>query len=1002
MIIVHVVDPAVPHILLDLVRTRTLQVFGRPYVRIGSRMLEAHRNFTLVVQLSLLTFEDVPGLFGACRAVDLTLHSDCLVRHVAAALVFGRHAMNEPSPISTAPAAAAHEAVLQCETRIMQIINNPSLRIASTALPLIESASLLLSEHLALQAHLKEQQDGLAQLPTALKPQFDFATAAACMLGHVRAMHSIAPDAGCTLPKLIDMCVHIINPQFAVSESSPTLFHALSRHMAPAPRLIFALLFACARDPSFMAPELIFLHSPIGLDVSAPVDGYELPGCRDLEWLPLDVWARVAAFTALPGVGVDVLKSMRARADAWKKWYQSIDKGGLEQFPEGFSKKLTPLQGVCLARCFSEHLLQPMLRLYLQRTLGAAYDESRFDSQWIAKASVPVPVVIKEHEGSHAMSVVVEMRGAVHGDDSVSCVVADGSNWSALVSNVSLHLSAGRWVMMHCMAALPWDTFVQLYEISEKYHNMSSARLFVVHSASGSLPRDACAMCLHLGVSLPSSPSSLFETVYTHLLPLCLPRTRPSMSVSEAFKHLAATRRAVFELTSAMVLAEQHSALADEANPGDLRNTTFIKALGARCASTANALFRHSREFPVANIPRGYTHATVSDIVKEGLKELNDWAPTTVAHRFTFALNLTLGNSAPTAALQEQGTDEVLQHMTGFRWPSTLQQLKVDLVRLTATQARESVQLRAGLQSVPCLYPCRSLQLVPFDVTQLSMLLGLFPPRREWSQQQDSVSTAERGPHDGFAVSVHMVASVELSHVCGSMQQLWALINAAHDYSRGLVSAFDLKSCVYESPATRTNIPAFSVFTSVGIATLRAAIAERVVLQYSALKFAANRTESGLLLGAFSVPFRLLSAARSHSARVQKVPVESLRIRASVVATLGAARPVFAVCDVACPNAIWTTNKGNDCDAVIFGSQSLQPLPLAFFIETDANAGKSTGSGAVVGGGVRVASVPIVLQSAAAAEDAADRVVSIVDARLDGVNPEQLAADNVYLAVWGY
>jgi hypothetical protein len=296
--------------------------------------------------------------------------------------------------------------------------------------------------------------------------------------------------------------------------------------------------------------------------------------------------------------------------------------------------------------------------------------------------------------------------------------------------------------------------------------------------------------------------------------------------------------------------------------------------------------------------------------------------------------------------------------MAGFRWPSTAQQLKIDLVRLAAIQARDSAQLRVGLQNIPCLYPCRTMPLVAFDVAQLSSLLDLFPPQREWTQQQNLSSTVESSSHDAFAACVHSVASVELSRVCSIMQQLWALINAAHDYNQGLVSVFDLLSCAHESTLTRPNIPALSILTSAGIASLRDVVAQRILPQYSALNSAANRTEAGVSLGAFSVPFRLLSVARSHSARVRNVPVESLRIRASVVATSTAAAqsamsalPVLAVCDAVCPNALWTTNKAHDCDAFIFGSQSFESLPLAFFIDSDGNAGKSSGEVAAGGGG---------------------------------------------------
>ena len=90
------------------------------------------------------------------------------------------------------------------------------------------------------------------------------------------------------------------------------------------------------------------------------------------------------------------------------------------------------------------------------------------------------------------------------------------------------------------------------------------------------------------------------------------------------------------------------------------------------------------------------------------------------------------------------------------------------------------------------------MPLVAVDVAHLSSLLDLFPPQREWAQQRNLGSTAESSSHGAFAACVHSDASVELSRVCSIMQQLWALMNAAHDYNQGLVSVFDLLSCADE------------------------------------------------------------------------------------------------------------------------------------------------------------------------------------------------------------
>jgi energy-coupling factor transporter ATP-binding protein EcfA2 len=962
-LIVHVVQPTVPVILLELVRTRTLKVFGRPYLRIGSRMLEMHRNFKLVLQLSLLTFDDVPELFGSCRSIDFTLHTDYLEQYMAAVMVFEKRSDDDMSPVYTTRAELSREAVIQSEDGIMCLINKPSLRSPSIDFDIIESANSLLVEHVALQENFNQQQQHLDRLLSALESHKNVAKAAAHMLKSLRAMHSVQRDVGCSLPMLLDIFHHIVKSlNINASESLPVLFNVLSHHMAPVHRLIFAVLFSCTRDPQFTAPELIFLHDPIGLNVSPAVEGYEQPDTRVLDWLPLDVWARVAAFTRLPGVGVDVLKSLRSCADAWKKWYLCIEKGIVEQFPDGFSKKLTPLQCACLSRCFSDDLLRPTLQLYVARTLGAAYDASRFDPMDVIKGSVPAPVVIKETEGVNALSAVAEIRELLHGDSSVVCLVAGGTNWPKLVSKVSENLSAGRWVMVCCMAFLPWESFAQLHESAAKYHKATRSRLFIVLCASSDLPRDASAMCLHLNAFLSTAPNTLFDSMYNYLLPHSLPQTHRNMAVAEAYKHLGSLRQAVFQLTCGLVLAAQHDVFIKLSPSFDLRNRTFLKALATRCASAANALFRHSREFPVANLPKGYTYPTVHDIVHEALKELSDWVAVAIVSRFIRSLPSVLGSSAPPTTLQEQGGSDLTQHMSNFHWPSTLELLKIDAAQMVFVQGRDSRQLRVALQAVPCMCPCRSIPLIPFDSNQIPLLLDRLPAERELTlllHRRDDFAVV-----DDMAACVGTIASMSISQTCTIMLQMRKLVAAAVGYTRGLVSCSDLLSISRSVPHSGHAAPEFSIFSSAGIMSLGALIEHRLVPQFEALKLAKSCVKSGISLGAFHTPFRMLSAARSCAARALRTPLESVRVRASVVTGLEATGlPTLAVCDVFVRNAILTTNKGNDCDTLIFGSQSLQPLPITFVFSNDALDGKFGDQSAA--GTSQIVKLPVMLHSSA-------------------------------------
>jgi hypothetical protein len=974
LLVVHVVKPAVPVALLELVRTRALKVFGRPYLRIGSRMLEMHRKFRLLLQLSVLTFDDVPELLASCRAVDFTLHSEYL-EHILAVSMLSRGDKDKP-PVSTLRAELARETVTQSEYDIMRLINNPSIRSPSIDSDMIESAHELLAKHVVLEENFYDERQQLDQLPTALEPYKNVAKAAAHMLKCLRTMRSIQRDAGCSLPLLLDICNDVLKSSSVSSnESLPALFNILSHHMAPMHRLIFALLFSCARDPQFTAPELIFLHSPIGFSTSPEIEGFERPDTRALEWLPLDVWARVAAFTRLPGAGVDVLKSLRSCADAWKKWYSSIDKGTIEQFPDGFSKKLTPLQCVCLARCFSDHLLRPMLQLYVARTLGAAYDESRVDPLSMIKTSVSAPVVIKEIEGSNAFSVVVEMRELLHGDSNVVCIVADGTNWPVLVSKVCENLSAGRWVAVCCMASVPWVPFVQLHESAAKHHKASRSRLFIALSASGDLPRDASAMCLHVNASVSTAPNALFEAIYTHLLPLSMPQTHRNMAVAEAFKHFGSARHAVFQLTSALMLTAQHDAFVTLSPSFDLRNRTFLKAVGARCASAANALFRHSREFPVANVPKGYTYPTVDDVVREALKEISDWLPVAVVSRFIHSLSSVLGSSAPPLTLQEQGGSDLVQHMSSFSWPSTLQPLKIDVAHLAFLQRRDSKRIQFALEALPCIYPCRSTQLIPFDSNQVSLIFDCFPAERELSMLQrgrDDFSAL-----DDMTACVGSVAAMSIARTCTNILHLRALVNAAVGYTRGLVSYSDLLSIVQSVKDICPIAAAFSIFTSAGIMQLRSAIEQQLAPQYEALKSAKSCVKSGVSLGAFHVPGRLLSAVRSLAARSLRIPLERVRVQSSVVPGVEAAEhPVLAVSDVLVRNAILTTNKSNDCDTFIFGSQSFQPLPLAFIFSNSAMDGKISDHSAA--GATHFVKLPLMLHYAACPEGVFHREITLV------------------------
>ena len=342
-------------------------------------------------------------------------------------------------------------------------------------------------------------------------------------------------------------------------------------------------------------------------------------------------------------------------------------------------------------------------------------------------------------------------------------------------------------------------------------------------------------------------------------------------------------------------------------------------------------------------------------------------ATSSAASRFSYLMPSILGSSAPSSTLQQQGGSDLMQHMASFCWPSTVQQLNIDVTHMARVQKRDSNQLQDAMQTIPCVFPCRVMHVNPFDFAQIQSILDLLPSESEIRQlfrQRDCVSTA-----DDMAACVGRVASLSMSHVCGIIQQLRAFIRGVVGYNKGLLSWIHLLSGVPKFVSSFSNTPVVSIFSSVGIVTLRVAIEQRIIPQYQALKSAMRYSDAGVFLGAFHVPYRLLSVARLHAACVYNAPVESLRIQASVVAGVEKTGvPMLLVCDVFARNAILTTNKENNCDAVILKSQSFQPLPIALIISKDATEDKSgTDSSAL---GVNVTEVPMFLYAPTSTEDA--------------------------------
>jgi hypothetical protein len=268
--------------------------------------------------------------------------------------------------------------------------------------------------------------------------------------------------------------------------------------------------------------------------------------------------------------------------------------------------------------------------------------------------------------------------------------------------------------------------------------------------------------------------------------------------------------------------------------------------------------------------------------------------------------------------------------------------------------------------------------LIPFDVAQVSSLLGLIPSEAEVQQVMQACRQVNSSSCESIASCVGSVAALSMSHVCGLMQRVRKLVQAQVGCIQGVISRCEFLFYAEEAAGFCCALRECDLFSSVGVASLRAVVVERIMPRYEALKSAASSSESGVVLGAFEVPYRLLSCFRLHVAQMKSSPVEYLRIRASVVARSGKAeQPTLPVCDIFARNAILTTGKNGVCDAVIFGSQSLYPVPVAFLVYSEENTANITGP-ADIGNGM--CQMPVMLYAAATGEDVLPRVISVVGA----------------------
>ena len=107
-----------------------------------------------------------------------------------------------------------------------------------------------------------------------------------------------------------------------------------------------------------------FLKGDTGLD--AP------PRDSPVTWLGASGWKDLLALCDMNDAFEQLRKDFEKNKDNWKAWYD-LEAPETVALPDGHSEKLTPLQRLCVMRCFRPDRVYNAVKTYVLQAVGEKY-----------------------------------------------------------------------------------------------------------------------------------------------------------------------------------------------------------------------------------------------------------------------------------------------------------------------------------------------------------------------------------------------------------------------------------------------------------------------------------------------------------------------------------------------------------------------------------------------------------------------------------------------------
>ena len=89
-------------------------------------------------------------------------------------------------------------------------------------------------------------------------------------------------------------------------------------------------------------------------------------------WLISSCWKDLVALSNINSLFHDLLKDFKSHLQTWKSWYD-LEAPETVDFPNDFSSKLTPLQKLCVMRCFRPDRVYNAVKLFVIHQLGEMF-----------------------------------------------------------------------------------------------------------------------------------------------------------------------------------------------------------------------------------------------------------------------------------------------------------------------------------------------------------------------------------------------------------------------------------------------------------------------------------------------------------------------------------------------------------------------------------------------------------------------------------------------------